>query len=90
MRPVTVMAPAPAPEPAAGCWYAEVGHRPRVGWCPAACQGLVTYAERVGDGGQRLYCEGHGHWRRRTVRLPTLVRRLPSAPQPGREPAPTR
>lgn len=71
----------PASAPAC-CWYRDPAHRPRIGWCPSSCDGLVSYAERLGDGAQHAYCEAHGHWRRRTIRLPTLVRRLASGDRP--------
>jgi hypothetical protein len=60
----------------AGCWYADPGHRPTVGWCPSTCTGLITHSERAGNGDKLLYCEAHAYWRRKTIRLP-LVRRMP-------------
>jgi hypothetical protein len=65
-----------------GCWYRDPTHRPRLGWCPTSCHGPVTHAERVSNGDQHVYCETHAQWRRQTIRLPTLVRRLPSGEQP--------
>jgi hypothetical protein len=58
------------------CWYADTGHRPRIGWCPAACSGQASHAERVGGGEQRTYCDTHAAWRRSTSRVPTMVWRL--------------
>jgi hypothetical protein len=57
------------------CWYSVAEHRPAVGWCPTRCSGPATHAERLHDGVQRLYCETHADWRRRTARVP-LVRRM--------------
>jgi hypothetical protein len=34
----------------------------------------VIYSERAGNGDQHLYCETHGQWRRRTIRLPLVWR----------------
>jgi hypothetical protein len=64
------------------CWYYDPEHRPALGGCPPSCIGPVIYSERAGNGDQRLYCEAHGTWRRRTIRLP-LVRRM----RPGEQPA---
>lgn len=95
MRPVTVLRPVPTRGDRAtpiellpGCWYRDPAHRPRVGWCPSTCHGPVTHAERLGNGDEHAYCETHAQWRRRTIRLPTLVRRLQPGVQPDGE-APT-
>jgi len=89
MRPITVPTPAPArgdratpPPVASNCWYRDRAHRPRLGWCPDACHGPATYAERLGNGDEHVYCETHAHWRRQTIRLPTLVWRMPSGGAP--------
>lgn len=71
----------PVATPAA-CWYRDVAHRPRLGSCPRACQGPPSHAERVGNGDQHVYCETHAAWRRRTIRLPTLVFQLAPGPDP--------
>jgi hypothetical protein len=42
----------------------------------------VIYSERARNGDQRVYCDTHGDWRRRAIRLP-LVRRM----QPGEAPS---
>jgi hypothetical protein len=84
MRPDTVTATAPtlptAPAPTgaarAACWYADPAHRPSLAWSPVDCQGVLAWAERTGDGSQHTYCDAHGAWRRETVRLPSLVRRV--------------
>jgi hypothetical protein len=72
----------PMPTPP-DCWYRDLAHHPRLGWCPRTCQGLVTFAERLGNGDQHLYCDTHAHWRHRTIRLPTLVRRMPPTEGPS-------
>lgn len=89
MRPITVPRPVPVRGGGAtsspvlpGCWYRDPAHRPPLGWCPSACHGLVTHAERLGNGDQHVYCETHAPWRRRTIRLPTLVRRMLPGEQP--------
>jgi hypothetical protein len=64
------------------CWYRDPAHRPPLGWCPSTCHGPVTHAERLGNGDKHLYCDTHAHWRRQTIRLPTLVRRMPPGEQP--------
>ena len=76
-RPATVPKPVPR-----GCWYRDPAHRPSLGWCPSDCHGPVSHAERLGNGDQHVYCEAHAHWRRQTIQLPTLVRRMPSGEQP--------
>jgi hypothetical protein len=35
----------------------------------------VIYSERTSNGDQHVYCDTHGYWRRKTIRLP-LVRRM--------------
>jgi hypothetical protein len=75
--------PSPVTEPGA-CWYRDPGHQPRLGWCPRSCTGAVIYSELAGNGEQHLYCDTHGDWRRRTIRLP-LVRRM----RPGEQPSPS-
>jgi hypothetical protein len=64
------------------CWYRDPEHQPRLGGCPRTCTGSVIYSERARNGDQRVYCDTHGDWRRRAIRLP-LVRRM----QPGEAPS---
>jgi hypothetical protein len=54
-----------------------------LGWCPASCSGAVIYSERAGNGDQHLYCDTHAHWRRKTIRLFSLVRRMRTGEQPS-------
>ena len=76
-----------APATPVACQYLDPAHRPRLGWCPDTCHGPVGYAERLGDGRQHVYCDAHADWRRRSSRLPSLVRRLATDELP--EPTPT-
>jgi hypothetical protein len=60
-----------------GCWYRDPTHRPTIGWCPLSCNGPVTHSERTGNGDLLLYCEAHAYWRRKTIRLPLVIRLRP-------------
>ena len=64
----------------AACWYRDPKHRPAIGWCPASCNGTVTYSERTADGHKLLYCEAHAYWRRKTIGMPTVRRIRPGEP----------
>jgi hypothetical protein len=71
----------------ADCWYSDPGHQPALGWCPRSCRGAITHSERVGNGDQLVYCDAHAYWRRKTIRLPLVLRlRRGQQPSPSRNP----
>ena len=82
-KPAKTLDPASSVTRPGVCWYGDPEHQPMLGWCPRSCTGAVIYSERTGNGDQHVYCDAHGNWRRKTIRLP-LVRRM----QPGEQPSP--
>jgi hypothetical protein len=66
------------------CWYHETRRRPPIYWGPRDCTGPATHAERLADGAQRVYCDGHARWRGSDI--PSApIREMRSGEAPGRE-----